>query len=317
MTTQTTTKDRVTGVLIGLAVGDALGGPVEFMSRGSFEPITDYRAGGAFSLAEGEWTDDTSMALCLGQSLLNNGGFDAYDQLQAYVAWMDSGYMSTRDHCFDIGVTTSWNLRQFKNTGVVKAPHNHMQEHASNGSIMRLGPVPMFYHDDPELALLYSAESSVTTHSSRVHVEACTLLAAITLGGIHGLGKEEILSTNLFRLLDLSTREFTTKVKETFRGSYKRDHFQPGSSSAAISTLESALWAFHNSESFLEGALLAVNLGGDSDTIGAVYGQIAGAFYGRSGIPTHLIERLVLSEWVTSMADSLYENSHNRVPERK
>ena len=99
--------ERYQGCLIGLAVGDALGAPVEFLSRGSFEPVTDMQGGGAFNLEPGQWTDDTSMALCLAESLIEKKGFDARDQMERYLKWYRTGYLSSTGECFDIGRTTA------------------------------------------------------------------------------------------------------------------------------------------------------------------------------------------------------------------
>lgn len=95
------------GALVGLAVGDALRTSLEFSSPGKFEPISDMLGGGPFKLKPGEWTDDTSMALCPAESILETGGFDPIDQMNGYVRWRDEGYLSSTGKCFDIGVATS------------------------------------------------------------------------------------------------------------------------------------------------------------------------------------------------------------------
>ena len=106
-----TTRDRFLGCLLGLAVGDAVGTTLEFKPRGSFTPITDMVGGGPFRLRPGQWTDDTSMALCLASSLVEKGGFDATDQMQRYVKWHEEGYWSATGRCFDIGSTTGRGAR--------------------------------------------------------------------------------------------------------------------------------------------------------------------------------------------------------------
>lgn len=95
--------ERYRGSLLGLAAGDALGAPVEFMPRGSFEPVEDIRSGGPHRVEAGQWTDDTSMALCLAESLIECGGFDPVDQLRRYLKWYREGYLSSKGYCFDIG----------------------------------------------------------------------------------------------------------------------------------------------------------------------------------------------------------------------
>src|SRR5690554_5908401 len=109
----TSMPDRYRGGVLGLAVGDALGAALEFKRPGTFEPVVDIVGGGPFGLKAGEWTDDTSMALCLAESLVERGGFDPLDQMQRYVRWYREGYYSVKDHCFDIGSTVQQSLHWF------------------------------------------------------------------------------------------------------------------------------------------------------------------------------------------------------------
>ena len=135
-------KERYHGCLLGLAVGDALGSSLEFSSLGSFYPISDMIGGGPFNLNPGEWTDDTSMALCLAESLITKKGFDPVDQLEKYVRWFEEGYLSSNGLCFDIGTTTLSALMEFKKTrNAYCGPSG--KYNAGNGSLMRLAPVPL------------------------------------------------------------------------------------------------------------------------------------------------------------------------------
>ena len=112
-----TARDRFRGCLLGLAVGDALGTTLEFKKPGAFRPIEDMVGGGPFSLKPGQWTDDTSMALCLAASLIERGGFDPMDQMRRYVRWWHGGYLSSVGYCFDIGLTVRGALQRFEHTG--------------------------------------------------------------------------------------------------------------------------------------------------------------------------------------------------------
>src|SRR6476659_9509605 len=130
-------RDRIRGALFGLAVGDPVGTTVEFKAPGSFPPVTDMVGGGPFRLAPGEWTDDTSMALCLAESLIECEGFDGADQMRRYVRWMDEGHWSSTGHCFDIGNIVRGSLGRFKRTGQgFSGPREPTT--AGNGSLMRL-----------------------------------------------------------------------------------------------------------------------------------------------------------------------------------
>ena len=149
--------DRFRGCLLGLAGGDALGTTLEFQPPGTFEPIEDMVGGGPFRLEPGQWTDDTDMALCLAESLIENGGFDAADQMRRYVRWWREGHLSSTGTCFDIGNTIRSALMKFEATGEPFSGGTHPHS-AGNGSIMRLAPVPLFFAGDPETAI-----ESVTT----------------------------------------------------------------------------------------------------------------------------------------------------------
>ncbi|WP_440111374.1 ADP-ribosylglycohydrolase family protein [Paenibacillus sp. QZ-Y1] len=298
-------KDRFHGCLTGLAVGDALGTTVEFSSPGTFEPVTDMVGGGVFDLAPGQWTDDTSMALCLAESLVRKESFDPADQMRRYTNWYKVGYMSSTGTCFDIGGATRNALERFAATGEAYSGSTDPMT-AGNGSIMRLAPVAMAYANQPEEAVYYSQPSSRTTHAATESIEACEVLAAILVAGICGADKDVMLMPETCRQWR-GKPSFSPAIEEVVLGSYR--HKEPPEikgSGYVVRSLEAAIWAFHKSSSFEEGALLAVNLGDDADTTGAVYGQIAGAYYGLSGIPAHWREKLAMSETLHQLTDALW-----------
>jgi ADP-ribosylglycohydrolase len=262
--------------------------------------------GGPFGLIPGQWTDDTSMALCLAESLIEQQGFDLVHQLQKYVQWYREGYLSSTGRCFDIGSTTLDGLRQFEKT---QEPYCGSTDpwSAGNGSIMRLAPVPLFYSKRPLEAIEKSGESSRTTHQATVAVDACRYLGALIVGTVNGVSREELLSERHSPVPGYwEENPLVEEIDEIARGSFK--HRQPPEiqgSGYVVKSLEAALWAFYHSHSFREGCLLAVNLGDDADTTGAVYGQLAGAFYGESGIPESWRSQLAYRQLIESMADQL------------
>jgi ADP-ribosyl-[dinitrogen reductase] hydrolase len=154
----------------GLACGDALGTTVEFADRGTFEPVRDSVGGGPFNLQAGQWTDDTFMALCLAASLLHRNGFAAVDQMNRYVNWWQWGYLSSTGECFDIGSTTRRALGTYL-VGSDPFSGSTDPRAAGNGSLMRLAPVPLFFHGDRALIFHYAAESSRTTHAAQEAVD--------------------------------------------------------------------------------------------------------------------------------------------------
>jgi ADP-ribosyl-[dinitrogen reductase] hydrolase len=293
------TACRYRGCLLGLACGDAVGTTVEFSERGSFPPVTDMVGGGPFHLPAGAWTDDTSMALCLATSLVELGKFDPVDQMRRYCEWHERGYLSSTGRCFDIGLTIRDALARFQKSGKAFAGLPEPQA-AGNGCIMRLAPVPMFFHPDAAEAVRWAGESSRTTHGAAECIEACQLLASMICTALSGRSKDEVLFTHE------PNRFESAKVRAIAAGDYWGKNAETISGSGyVIHCLEASAWCFWNANSFREAVLLAVNLGDDADTTGAVCGQIAGAFYGDEGIPPEWLSRLVMAEEICSLADRL------------
>lgn len=298
--------DRYRGALLGLACGDALGAPLEFSQPGTFAPVQDMRGGGPLGLPPGYWTDDTSMALCLAESLLEKGGFDARDQLARYVDWWTNGHWSSTGFCFDIGVTTSGALERFTRTGEEFCGPDDPQT-AGNGALMRLAPVPLYFAADPAGAIHLAGESSRTTHGARASVDACRYFAALLLGCLAGAAKEELLgarytpAAGCWRLNPLCP-----EIDEIALGGYRR-RSPPAirGGGYVVHCLEAALWAFCYSGSFEEAVLKAVNLGDNADTTGAVCGQLAGAYYGAAAIPERWLKQLHRRDEIAAMAGRL------------
>lgn len=300
---------RHLGCLMGLAVGDALGTTLEFRNPGSFQPINDIVGGGPFSLKAGQWTDDTSMALCLAESLLTKSEFDPTDQCERYVRWMKQGHLSSNGTCFDIGNTVSGALRDFLKTGDPFSGPSGKYD-AGNGSIMRLAPVPMLFAHDPDLAIHYSAESSRTTHQSTASIDACRYMGGILVALLNGASKETVLAPSFHPARGTwKDGELCPEIAGIAAGSFKEK--QPPlicGSGYVVQSLEAALWAFHHSSDFKDGALLAVNLGNDADTTGAIYGQFAGALRGFEGIPEHWRKKITDAELILDFARQLHDH---------
>jgi ADP-ribosylglycohydrolase len=299
--------ERYRGSLLGLAAGDALGTTLEFHRPGSFEPVEDMVGGGPFRLRAGEWTDDTSMALCLAESLVECRGFDPLDQLRRYVRWHREGHMSSTGRCFDIGMTVASALRRFEESGEPYCGSTDPYS-AGNGSIMRLAPVPLFFAEDPHEAISRAGESSRTTHGASEAVDACRYLAALIVGALRGVSKEELLGDPFAPVPGCwDENPLVPRIAEIAAGSFRRrEPPEIRGTGYVVHSLEAALWAFDRSSTFREGALLAVNLGDDADTTGAVFGQLAGAYYGEQGIPHDWRERLALGGLIATLAERLF-----------
>jgi len=299
-------RDRYRGALLGLAVGDALGTTLEFKRPGTFAPITDIVGGGPFGLKAGQWTDDTSMALCLAESLIECPGFDPVDQLTRYCRWYREGHLSSTGRCFDIGNTTRAALHQFEQTGK-PFPGSTDPQSAGNGSLMRLAPAPLCFFSDPRTAITMAGESSRTTHGAREAVDACRHFAGLLVGVLQGRPKDGLLSVHFCPVTGLWKKvPLAPKIAAVPAGSFKaKDPPAIRGRGYVVDCLEAALWAFHRSETFRDGALRAVNLGDDADTTGAVYGQLAGAYYGEDGIPASWRAMLAHRDRIEGYADQL------------
>lgn len=248
------------------------------------------------------------MALCLAESLVERQGFDPVDQLERYLRWYRQGYLSSTGSCFDIGNTVSAALHRFeRNRGPF--PGSTDPNAAGNGSIMRLAPVPLFYAQEPVKAIDMSGESSRTTHGAATAVDGCRYLGALIVGALHGASKEELLSDHYSPAPGYwRQRPLAPEISEIAGGSFKQR--QPPAiqgTGYVVKSLEAALWAFYTTASFRDGCLRAVNLGNDADTTGAVYGQLAGAFYGEENIPAEWRAKLAQRELIEQLAERLFE----------
>ncbi len=298
-----TCRVRALGSLVGLAVGDAIGTTLEFKPRDSYPPLTDMIGGGPFHLAAGQWTDDTAMALALGDSLRNFPHLEPDDLMMAFLAWRDSGRYSCTHTCFDIGLTTLQALEFFRHT------HNPIAgrtdpESAGNGSLMRLAPVAIRHWRDRETLDRVAALQSRTTHGAPEAVDACRAYASILADAIAGASKNDLLEARLPR----DGGNWAGEVATVIAGSWatkSRDEIK--STGYVVASLEAALWCFANTATFAEAVLLAANLGDDADTVAAITGQLAGAHYGLSGIPEHWRERLAMYDLIELDAGRLFD----------
>lgn len=287
----------MTGSVVGLAVGDALGMVLEFSVRDSLPRVTEMRAGGPFKLKRGQWTDDSSCALALADSLLCCDELDQHDYARRLLDWYHTGSYSVNGRCFDIGGTTRSALVGYDQTGKFPTARAHRQKHG-NGAIMRLSPAVAFYHSDEQLAVDAAVAQGSVTHASQVSADCCQLLAE-TLLECYDTGDRPTTGDQVFK---------SAVVTALAEGWYlRKDRDDVKSTGHCVDTLEAALWAVSQTTSFEDALVLAVNLADDSDTVGAVTGQVAGAIYGLSGIPERWLRHLAQRKKITRVAERLFE----------
>ena len=279
--------DRAKGALVGLALGDALGTTLEFSSRDARPPVTDLIGGGPFGLAAGEWTDDTSMALCLAESLLERSGLDVHDLMVRFLRWREEGYNSVTGVCFDIGNATEAALRSFKKTGESLSGSTDPRS-AGNGSLMRLSPVAIRWWHDRGKATAAARLQSRTTHGAAQAVEACALFVELLIEAIAGAPKETVMRA----------RDWTgdALIADVASGSWRaKERDAISSSGYVVHTLEAALWCVDRSESIEDALILAANLASDADTVAAVTGQACRRAVGHVGRPRRVARQTGLA----------------------
>jgi ADP-ribosyl-[dinitrogen reductase] hydrolase len=296
-------RDRGRGALLGLAVGDALGTTLEFTARDALPHHTEMTGRGPFHLDPGVWTDDTSMALALADSLIARNGLDPADLMNRFTNWWQFGQYSPTGECFDIGITTRAALERYQTT---KDPFAGSTDEnvAGNGALMRLAPAALHAWDDADACRRIAADQSRTTHGAPQSVQACVFFADLLRRVIGGEPKASLLAP-----ADWQGHEALVAIasgaawRNLPRGNIR-------SSGYVIHTLQAALWAVGETESFEDAVILAVNLADDADTVGAVTGQLAGALYGADAIPARWLAPLAWRERIIALADALLKRPH-------
>lgn len=305
-----TLRERFLGSFVGLAIGDALAAPAQNAAPGSFEPITGLRGGGPFALPAGAWSDDTAMALCLAESLLECNGFEPRDQVDRYWRWQREGRPSATGRCVGIRSSTAraLALAQWRR---LPFAGSHDPRQLDPDPLSRVAPVVMFFFDRPDLALQCAADAARTTCQSPVVLDACRLFAAMLYGALAGYPKDELLSPGPDLLGPVALKP---RIERLRRGTYREvDASRIRAGENVIEALRAALWAFAGTESFSAGALRVANLGGSCDVAAAVYGQLAGAYYGLGAIPREWQNLLIGREIIVSLAERLLERAQLRV----
>ncbi len=298
------TKSRVAGTFIGLAVGDALGVPIEKKEMGSFDSVSEISGGGIHDLPPGAWTDETATALCLAQSLLVTHDLDVYDLAERFKRWVESGENSSTGICIGIEQKLSTFVGNYERTGGFD-PSSLNQKVRGNSVLARVCPVACIHWDDLDMATKIARQQSYLTHSSEIVAAASEYLVLILSHLIAGRNWDFIRN---MPIKDDWPSEIVMMAKGQLR--HKTiDHLK--STKNIYDILEASIWSIENSSSFEEAVIKAINLGGNSDTVGAVTGQLAGAMYGLESIPIRWFDKLLKIEKLTDVAMQMVELSRS------
>ncbi|MCU5771747.1 ADP-ribosylglycohydrolase family protein [Erwiniaceae bacterium BAC15a-03b] len=295
-----TLQDRAKGALIGLAVGDAVGTTLEFLPRDQHS-VTDMVGGGPFALKPGEWTDDTTMALCLAETYLHKGRLDLTDFRNRMVNWYRHGVNSVNGICFDIGNATRYALEEYLKHGESWFG-NTGPDTAGNAAIIRLAPSAIFQRHSLLHTLHDAEQQGRATHGAVESVDCSRLLGLVLHPLLNGADKNQAFSPTLClfnaRTALINAGEYKQKTREQIR-----------SSGYVIDTLEAAMWSVWHTDNFRDAILLAANLADDADSVAATAGQIAGALYGYSAIPQQWRDKLVDETRIADMAAELFKRA--------
>jgi len=293
------------------------------------------------------------MGLCLANSLVARRDFIPYDQLVRYKWWSDYGYMSSTGKCFDIGAATSQSIHQFrreqkrfaKERGIPPELMDYLSDPkllgefnvycsedgvAGNGALMRLAPVPLFFFRNKYAAIEFSGRSGEITHGDKKAYDACRFYGALIVAALRGFTKEQILAKNFYSKHRhwFGEEPLHEEIRLIAEGSYKKKGGYEGGirgKGYIVNALEAALWAFWSHDekpglnnAFEKGALAAVNLGDDTDTTAAIYGQLAGAYYGFEKLPSKWVDQVyalkfmkTLSKWIAYEGEQWEKNRQN------
>jgi ADP-ribosyl-[dinitrogen reductase] hydrolase len=300
-------RERFLGSLVGLAVGDAVAAATQYRRPGRFAPVGDMLGGGPFDLPRGAWSDDTAMALCLADSLLERNGFDARDQVKRYHRWQSQGYLSATGQCVGItaGTARALALAQWRRQPFSGSHDPHAQDPEA---LSRIAPVVMYFFAQEPAAIEQAAESARTTCQVPVVLAACRTLAQALHAALLGRPREVILAQAPAVLAQAAAVAQSGAHHSAGAGGSRHRARHPasaGGGATAPAALAAAFDCFAVTSSFRDAVLAAANLGGHSDVVGAVCGALAGAHYTASAIPALWRNSLMKQELVEGFADRL------------
>lgn len=319
-------KDKIRNTLYGAIVADALGVPVEFKDRGYLKknPVTDMIGYGTYNLPKGSWSDDSSMTLCLAESIGRLKGIDYEDVMKNFYYWFKHSKFTPDHHVFDIGRTCHAAIMNFRQ-GIEPVDCGLTDEQSNgNGSLMRISPLSLYLYQKFGFDVMSKEEAfglihnvSRLTHGHKISLIGCDIYCVVMIEILNGTKKEELLPKALPKIgayvrhnphYEPALAKYDRITHMSFAG-LSEDKIK--SSGYVVDTLEAALWCFLTTENYRDCVLKAVNLGSDTDTVACVAGSIAGLYYGE--IPEAWINTVRNKKFV----DKVIEKFTNAILEEK
>lgn len=313
-------KNTIKSGLLGVAIGDALGVPVEFKTRDNLKqnPVTDMLEFMCWNQPRGTFSDDSSLAFCTAESLCR--GFDIEDMAQTFVKWMVEGYWGAHYKVFDIGGTTKHSLLRVVKGESAEFSGNFFDEDNGNGSLMRILPLVFYLQKEKDIEIIYRKVKAVSsiTHAHFRSVFACFIYVLYCLEILKDKDKFEAYKDMKVVLSKfLEDKKYNPAEIQLFDRILKYDMLyvesEIQSSGYVLHSLEASFWCFLNADSYEETVLRAVNLGGDTDTTAAIVGGLAGIYYGVDDIPQKWIEHLVRVNDIKDLAERLADNLNKNI----
>lgn len=307
-------KEKVKAVIFGHAVGDALGVPVEFCKRKELDekPVTDMVGFGTYPLPEGCWSDDTSMSLAALDSL-SAGEVDFDDVMTKICKWYYESEYTPTGRMFDVGSTCICAIRNYFVKHLPACECGPAAEYSNgNGSLMRIHPFALYAYANNMSVGEWSdmiAKASALTHAHDRSKVGCLIYTFVLISLLNGKGKESIedgLKKAEYYLKDCKELAPYERLFRSDLAKLPRNEIK--SSGYVVDTLEAAIWCLLTTESYRECVLKAVNLGDDTDTVGAVAGGLAGALYGYDAIPKEWLDALKRREYIEEICDRAAES---------